>query len=284
MHPEFFSSQGEGVLKDFYNTCIADSSIEVASSSIPGAGRGVFATRTIPAGTIVSFYPCHGVGVEFQQADDDDNDNDNVDTTNIIVALDPTDQEFFLQQQRQESKQAFNYLHYLLGSRPLGGEKVRVGTATTNQQQQQQQQQQQNSQELFQGDALFIDVNPNQPTTSGWVSHFINDGAIVHSNSENGVLDYYTESRNAKNCVNVPFGPSPVLATVTTKQVEKGQELFTSYGCMYWLQEILYDDECTDITEAIQLKVKETAIDLFQAMQSVRTCYANEERAFHSAF
>jgi hypothetical protein len=301
MHPEFFACQEGVVLKDFYNT-FADSSssssssaniIEVAPSSIPKAGRGVFATRIIPAGTIVSLYPCHGVGVDFQQVDDnDDDDNNDNDTTNIIVALDPTDQEFFLQQQQQESsKQAYNYLHYLLGSRPLGGEE-QVGTGATNEQQN-------TNAQLFEGDALFIDVNPNQPTTSGWVSHFINDGAIVHSNSEIGVLDYYAESRKAKNCVHVPFGPSPILATVTTKQIEKGQELFTSYGCMYWLQEILTttsilddgdddgndeEEEYTDITETIQLKVKETTIDLFQAMQSVRTCYANEEKAFHAAF
>jgi hypothetical protein len=209
---------------------------------------GLFAKRNIKAGTIVSFFPCHGLGVDFEDYG-----------SSICVALDPTDQDFFL----GEGKTC-NYLHYLLGSRPLLSDNVA---------------------QVFQGDSLFIDVNPGRQYIPGWLAHICNDGAIVHSNSEAGVLDYYHASRKAKNCVNIPFGPSPILATVTTKKVKKGEELLTSYGCSFWLEEIVEEgEESTDITETIQAQVLETTKDLIAAMQSVRSTYSKEEMILQSAF
>ena len=79
---EFFAETG-GSLKQMYKKCAND--VEVAPSSIAGAGMGLFAKRNIKAGTIVSFFPCHGLGVDFEDYG-----------SSICVALDPTDQDFFL--------------------------------------------------------------------------------------------------------------------------------------------------------------------------------------------
>jgi hypothetical protein len=126
---------------------------------------------------------------------------------------------------------------------------------------------------------LFMDVNPNNPDIPGWLSHYVNDGATIQMNSEDGVLEYYRQSAKARNCVLVPFGPSPLMATVATKKIRKGQEFFTSYGCMYWLEQLLGDqEECTEITDAIQEEAKVAATVLYQAMKGVEvTCKAATE-------
>jgi hypothetical protein len=131
---------------------------------------------------------------------------------------------------------------------------------------------------------LFVNVNMDRPDVPTWLGHRVNDGAVVESNTEAGVLDYYEKSRQAKNCVPVPFGPSPVLATVTTCQVKKGDEIFTSYGCSYWLEAIWPGEESTDITEDIQFQVRETARDLFTGMQGVRANHGKEWTALEASF
>lgn len=133
---------------------------------------------------------------------------------------------------------------------------------------------------------LYLDVNPMRPIVDGWVSQMINDGATVTTNSEEGVLDYYGQSKRAKNCIHVPFGPSPVLATVTTRKVQKGQELLTTYGGTYWLGVWLdlHGNEGVEITEAIKSEIKESAQDLFASMKSVAVLYANQIEAFQSEF
>lgn len=119
----------------------------------------------------------------------------------------------------------------MIGSRPFGGENE--------------------ANSVFQGETLCIDVNPNRPVSPPWLSHYINDGAIVQRNDEESVLKYYRDSNLAKNCVHIPFGPSPILATVTTKKVKKGEEFFTSYGCSYWIDSLFADEDSTEITDRI---------------------------------
>jgi hypothetical protein len=76
-----------------------------------------------------------------------------------------------------------------------------------------------------------VDGAADRFSSVGFDSHRINDGATVLSNTESGALSYYRASRNAANCAHVPFGPSPLLATVTTRKVQRGEELLTTYGC-----------------------------------------------------
>lgn len=125
---------------------------------------------------------------------------------------------------------------------------------------------------------LFLDVNPHKEVVPGWVSQYINDGAVVKANSEQGLLDYYRDSGLKKNCIHIPWGPSPVMATVTTKKVKKGQELLTSYGGTYWLGVYLnvHGEEGVPITDEIQKKIQETATDLRKSMQAVSVVYATQ--------
>lgn len=140
--------------------------------------------------------------------------------------------------------------------------------------------------QAFEGGALFVDANPHQPLIDGWMGHLVNDGAIVASSSEQSILDYYAATRAAKNCVHVPFGPSPIQATVTTRKVKKGQELFTTYGCSYWMDALMGSAgmDAVEISPAIQEEVKETARDIFMALQGVNARRQAEAMELQASF
>jgi hypothetical protein len=108
------------------------SKVEVKQSSIAGAGLGLFALKDLKAGTIISLYPVHGLGVDFGES-------------SICVASDSIDQEQFCA--HNDHSQKSNYIHYLMGKRPLL-----------------------DSSNDFGDDVLFVDVNPNRPVTLEWQS------------------------------------------------------------------------------------------------------------------
>lgn len=213
---------------------------------------GLFATKNIKAGTIISLYPIHAVGVTCETE---------TSTTTTYTALDPEDQSYFDEKDGSNAQKA-NYVHFLIGSRPFGG-----GSNNNNNNA--------NPISFTEDETLFVDVNPDRPASSPWLSHYVNDGAIVQSNDEEGVLKYYRESNNAKNCVITPFGPSPMLVTVTTRKVKKGEEFFTSYGCSYWIDAMLDDEEeSTDMTERIIAEARQTASNIFTTMNQAKVTYA----------
>jgi len=233
-------------IKDF-NMGVPRKLVKVGPSSIDGAGMGVFAMNNIKAGTIVGFFPVHALGVEFD------------DETTFCLAGCREDQPYFDRPLAEKTEEA-NYVHYLMGSR-------RIGSAD------------------FGSSRLYIDVKPNRPLGDRWIGHLVNDGATVRSNSEQGMLDYYAASRKRKNCVNIPFASSPILATVTTRDVKKNEELFTSYGCMYWIDALIEGGEiCADVTEAVLLEAKSTAQDLFDTMRTVCKMYATQQDELQDQF
>lgn len=217
--------------------------VSIGESSIPGAGRGLFATQNIRKGTVIGFYPVHGIGAEFE------------DETSVCFGGTQDDQNYF------DKIQKSDYTLFLVGSRRLGNAD-------------------------FEDASIFVDVNPNRANQSVcWNGHLVNDGAVLSENSERGMLDYYVASHKKRNCVHIPFGPSPLLALVTTKKVKKGEELFTTYGCVYWLETVLKEgEECADTTEAIQLQARETAEGIFNAMKSAQSMYDNQQTEVEETF
>ena len=61
--PEFMATRPPK-LQDLFRTC--KESVHVAKSSIPAAGKGLFASQDIQAGSIITFYPVHALGVNFR--------------------------------------------------------------------------------------------------------------------------------------------------------------------------------------------------------------------------
>lgn len=220
--------------------------VSCGESSIPGAGKGLFAKQNIKKGTLIGFYPVHGIGAEFE------------DGSYVCCGMTSADQNHFDEMKDLKS----NYIQYLIGSRKLG------------------------TSDFGEDTQLFVDVNPSRTDLSGcWNGHLVNDGATLTENSEQGMLDYYTASQRCKNCVHIPFGPSPLIAVVTTRKVKKGEELFTTYGCLYWLETIIRPgEECADATEAVQLKARDTAQDILTAMRGAQTMYANQQAEIQESF
>jgi hypothetical protein len=208
-----------------------------------GLEFGLFAKKNIKAGTIVSFYPAHVIGIDYDGMADD--------RLFVINSLGETNE------RRQEVDDDQSYLHNILGKRLL----LKTDIVET-----------------LGGQSIFIDVDPSLEDCPTFMSHRINDGASVRANLEHELLEYYRESRKAKNCVHVPFGPSPLLATVTTKKLAKGEELFTTYGCSYWIEHLDKSENTGDMemTDEIILEAREVAKDVLIAMHSVAVTDAEE--------
>ena len=98
-----------------------------------------------------------------------------------------------------------------------------------------------------------FDVNPNRPCLQGSNSlfggHIINDASCVDFTGEPRLraskAASYCESSilTDSNVVMCPFGPAPLMAYVTTRQVAKGEELLGVYGLGYWLSYATEDQE-----------------------------------------
>ena len=244
MTAEFFLSNPS--LKQLHSKCTKN----VAVMPSPVAGKGLFASKNIKAGTIVSFYPAHALGME-------------VDGKQLWVSSSEEDKKYFAQNPPGSSV----YLHAT--DQPIFNRPSLLADVPD-----------------LSDAPIYLDINPNKEVDPLWVSQYINDGAIVQSNNEEGVKTYYEQSERAKNCIHLPFGPSPIMATVATRKIKKGEELFTSYGCVYWLG-VLYangGESAPDMTTQIQQQIKESAQDLFGSMKSVATTYASQIEAMQAAY
>ena len=238
--------------------------VRVGPSSIANAGKGLFAAQNVKAGTIVSFYPVHGMGVDCLLS-----------SSSVCLGSNDQDQAYFDSQERTDSSgnnSLSNYMLYLIGSRP-------IGTDT------------QFSFEPGPDVRPFVDVNPAREDSNGWLGHYVNDGATVVSNDESGQIEYYQQSRSRKNCVHIPFGPAPILATVTTRKVKKNEEFFTSYGVSYWLDALIESNSSIDgagdndePTENVIEEAQLLAKDIFDAMQRARLTYVNQQEELNKVY
>jgi hypothetical protein len=262
-------------VRDLFRNCI--DSVQVKPSSIPNAGRGLFAVQDIPAGQIVSFYPVHTLGVTLPNdggtysvqhvvVDDDDTNHKNKNNNENGSYIDASND--------GHSQSDGSYTLYLIGGRPLAGVYV---------------------EDLCEGSRPFADVDLEQPIRPGWMAHFINDGAIVTRPND---TTYYEKSLAAQNCVLVPLGPAPVLVAVTTKPVPKGSELFVSYFYTYWMDALLgtaNEEEDSTMSElpkntpppkleAIKLQEGQASREVVDAMEALQIAYAEESHALEVAF
>lgn len=207
----------------------------------------------------MGLYPAHALGYELvvpiSESDDDDamNNEENLQDLSMFMSGNKQDEKYFAEHPHGNSP----YLHAT--DQPLFQRPSLLSP-------------------LFNEDSkdemsppLYLDVNPtrNDELDPIWTSHYINDGASLldtiqqkDTSIEDGIEEYYTQSSSNKNCIHIPFGPSPLLATITTKKVKKGQELFTS---VYWLGSVDMDDDTassTSMTETIQNQILQSARDL----------------------
>ncbi len=245
------------------------------------AGLGLFATKNIKAGTIIGLYPAHALGYELVVPDGDGETERDL---SLFLTMNEVDEVYFTDQQPHNNSPYLHATDQPIFQRqsllaPLFRNDGKVGELLTP--------------------PLYLDVNPNRNDELDgiWTSHYINDGSSLleyarrvgtSSSIEDEIEQYYLKSTQSKNCIHIPFGPSPVLATITTKKIKKGQELFTSYGVVYWLGAIsaaLSDgDGVPGMTETIQSQIVQSARDLQQAMEEAKKGYAIEMEDLETAF
>jgi hypothetical protein len=227
--------------------------VEVRQSTVTGAGMGLFVKETIPAGTLVAFYPAHVVGI-------------NLGETTRRITLDKSGKSMEQHTWEENALSGLDYIQYVIGNRPILSNHIAKDLGV---------------------DSIFLDVDIKRKSIPLWNAHMINDGAIVLSNTEDGVLKYYQDSRVAKNCVTIPFGPSPLLATITSKNLRRGEELFTTYGCSYWLESLIKQTgemEETCMSDSIVYESKNVALDIFNIMKAATLKYKHQVLELESFF
>jgi SET domain len=250
------------ILRQFLEDCA--NHCQIAPSTLTNAGRGLFATRDVPPGTIITLYPAHFLGLEMEMDAAHNaahNDNDDDDLYHCRVFSSETDKVYF-EQHDYESETGNNLLVLQEDRKPIVPSLPQA--------------------------ILHLDVNPEQPTMPAWLSHIINDGATAVSHREADILDYYRHTNARRNCFHVPLGPSPLMATVTTRAVQEGDEFFTSYDFLYWVMDLVDNQVVTDdhmiITKAMDQEMDAMEDALQEATQSVPHQYRHVVAEIHKLF
>ncbi|KAL3760484.1 hypothetical protein ACHAWU_007803 [Discostella pseudostelligera] len=294
------------------------SNVTVRKSNIANAGLGLFATKNIKKGMIISFYPVDCIGIEDVESSGGGGGEDGGDGEELTTIVrwrrnrKLLSEELLQEQEQNEIARAIKtwpekdcmstssrnndqaYLLHIVGNRPLmkmdimndlGGSSIFINVDVNDDPTSQNSGDDSNTvAEDGESSSIF---SSSSSLSGGFDSHRVNDGATVLSNTEHGALTYYQSSRSAANCVHVPFGPSPLLATVTTRKVKKGEELLTTYGCsLDWLNSLLKDtgEEETEMTESIIFEAKQVALDIFKGMKEVSVTYASEAEVLQAVF
>ena len=177
----------------------ARSGVRVESQSTVD-GRGLVATRALGIGELVSLYPMHALRAAH---DDDDRDRDR---GGDRLPLD-TDVWYATEEERA----------WFLANE-VEARRFRAAGA---------------------GGAVTIDVCPLRPLNPLFAAHFVNDAAALDETCSfaEAALAYTRSSVLGANAAIVDFGPAPVLAYVTTRPVDAGAEILTTYGAEYWLEQ-----------------------------------------------
>ena len=172
--------------------------VHVADSTVCD-GRGLFASADLQAGRFLSFYPVHATGVVDERGLHRWTHSSSVAHFETSAADD--EQHHFTQSLTHDDVLRLAESSFSAADLPL-----------------------------------FIDVNPDQSLQPGWLGHLINDVDVCRSGDDEEVHRYYGSCYERANCFNVPLGPAPLMAYVTTTHVPKGEELLTAYFPAFWLQ------------------------------------------------
>jgi len=112
---------------------------------------------------------------------------------------------------------------------------------------------------------FLLDANPTKPDVTGWLGHRINDGSsLAPGSSDEEITRYYRSSAEKSNCCAVATCV-PLLAFVTTVPVSKGEELLTTYGHGYWLQQDVALGK--QALEALAVPAREASLWQYATMQ-----------------
>ena len=229
--------------------------VEVRRSTIPNAGLGLFASKNMKVGDILSYYPVNTIGIVdaidgsivVRQRRRDDVVGDDIDTTDDTISCckfargenkDEQDQQYVTSNDDDVDDDETYLLHVLgSGSRTLmnvnialdlGGSSIFVNNVALKQHHCEHHNDDSSSEK-----SNYSSTSTTKSTaTPGSSTSTTNNGSMdIELMMVLLTLAYYHSSRLLKNCIHVPFGPCPVLALIATRNVLCGEELLTTYGC-----------------------------------------------------
>lgn len=168
-------------------------------------GLGVFATKSIPANVVVTFYPCEAAHY--------------LDTG--VICLFPVGDELDLDLEKDRAIiEAYKFHlrpheHLSIIGNPRRTSEPRLLGHLIND----------GAKEVFAN--LLLDTNKIEESKE-----------LLYIRS----LKYMAETKRAQNCVFRPNASRSVLSIITTRDIEADEELFVSYGINYWLEnQVCYD-------------------------------------------
>ena len=164
----------------------------VATSTIPNAGYGLFASRDIKDGELITLYPGDAV-FSFEQQDDD---GDTGPISSIMFGA--------------HTKPEHRDIHRVMTHEARGYE-MEINAYTS-----------------IVGDPS---IGYSDKT---YIGHFANDGGYLTEFDDAGRKAYQKETLERFNAANFVLEGAH-MGTVATKPIEKGSEVFLSYGEGYWL-------------------------------------------------
>ena len=143
MSTDYLFKTKNRALRSLFETCI--DSVYISDSTIPEAGRGLFAGKDIPKGTIIAFYPVDCIGFKFgtglcNSVQLAENQNEMIDVESSSYAL------------------------FSLVNRNLCGVDL--------------------LHEYDYDGRLFVDMNPNNTLNPGWYCGLMNDAATVQCHDD----------------------------------------------------------------------------------------------------
>ena len=123
----------------------------------------------------------------------------------------------------------------------------------------------------------YVDASPSKPNVDGWLAHVANDAAVCAESTDAAILKYYAACESACNCVMLPLGnAAPLMALVTTRDVESDEELLLAYGHTYWIEH--FGGKASDTSPAVARAAAATwgGGGLDAAIARVAAAYAND--------
>ena len=224
----------------------AATSVDIKESAL--GGRGVFATRDIKQGEIVCFFPVHGILTAPSPI-------------LMLTSPDPAamlDKSLFVCLHSDVDYFSANpdYRFYACECSDIGSpglEPPRQSLASVN-------------------EMLHIAANPERDIIDGWVSHLVRDAGENEKRDLRIFMDYYRASKPKMNCMHISWGPSPLVATVATRDIQKGEELFYCHE-LSWIAPQLEPLEAQQV-----IGICKKSVDL------ARSTHLKEEAAFQAFF
>ena len=209
----------------------------VDESTIANAGKGLFARRDYPKGTMLTCYPGDAL-VDLSLSDDDDDDNDDetdtdtdTDTYNgkgrVIWGSHISNNNNNNNATTTDDNNKINFIirqEYML--RAIREEWGIVALP-----------------ELFgkidEHDAdsdVNSDADADSDSDPSYLGHFANDGAAIAPRWESELAAYMIESADKANAMHQECEGCHMV-TIATRDIAKGEEIFVTYGPEYWSEQ-----------------------------------------------